>query len=85
MKLVARPNGVTLNNKCIIMVEDYIFRYNSKKEEELKIILLLTMAVWKAKKGIYHIRELKINIIIDFDDFQWQNILREIRLWAETV
>jgi hypothetical protein len=58
--LVARPNGITKNNECIVMVDDYLTKfYRSNSEEELKIKLLATIAVWKAKKGVYIITKMK--------------------------
>lgn len=60
MGLVARPNGVTNNNECVVMVDDYLTKlYKKNIEEELKIKLLSTMAVWKAKKGVYIITKMK--------------------------
>jgi hypothetical protein len=42
------------------MVDDYLTKfYRSNSEEELKIKLLATMAVWKAKKGVYIITKMK--------------------------
>ena len=68
MGLVARPNGITNNNECVVMVDDYLTKfYKSNTEEELKIKLLSTMAVWKAKKGVYIITKMKKNIYIEFD------------------
>ena len=83
MGLVARPDGITKNNECVIMVDDYITKYDS--EENIKIKLLSTMAVWKAKKGIYVIKKMCKNIIIVFDESKWINILNKIKLWAEEV
>jgi len=84
--LVARPNGITKNNECIVMVDDYLTKfYRSNSEEELKIKLLATMAVWKAKKGVYIITKMKKNIYIEFDNSKWEDILCKIKLWAETL
>jgi hypothetical protein len=65
------------------MVDDYLTKfYRSNSEEELQIKLLATMAVWRAKKGIYIIKKMKKNIIIEFDNSKWENILNNIKLWA---
>ena len=86
MGLVARPNGITNNNECVVMVDDYLTKfYKSNTEEELKIKLLSTMAVWKAKKGVYIITKMKKNIYIEFDNSKWEEILCKIKLWGETA
>ena len=84
MGLVARPNGITNNNECVVMVDDYLTTkfYRSNTEEELKIKLLSTMAVWKAKKGVYIIPKMKKIIYIDFDNSKWEEILSKIKLWS---
>lgn len=49
------------------MVDDYLTKfYRNNTEEELKIKLLSTMAVWKAIKGVYIISKMKKNIYITF-------------------
>lgn len=84
MGLVALPNGVTKNNDCIVVVDDYLTKfYRDDQEEEVKIKLLSTMSVWKAKRGIYIITKMKRNICIEFDNSKWEEILRKIKLWAE--
>ena len=86
MGLVARANGITKNNECVVIVDDYLtkfFRINT--EEELRIKLLSTMAVWKAKKGIYIIDKMNKRISIDFDNTKWEDILCKIKLWADTA
>ena len=86
MGLVARPNGITNNNECVVMVDDYLTKfYKSNTEEELKIKLLSTMAVWKAKKGVYIITKMKKNIYIEFDNSKWEEILFKLKLWGESA
>jgi hypothetical protein len=86
MGLVARPNGITKNNECVVMVDDYLTKfYRSNTKEELKIKLLTTMAVWKAKKGVYIIIKMKKNIYIEFDNSKWEEILYKIKLWSESA
>lgn len=86
MGLVARPNGVTKNNECVIMVDDFVsYFYRNITEEEIKIKLLATMAVWNAKKGVCVITKMKKNIYIDFDYYKWEEILCKIKLWGETA
>ena len=85
MGLVARPNGITKNNECVVMVDDYLTKFYRSTEEELKIKLLSTMAVWKAKKGVYIITKMKKNIYIEFDNSKWEEILFKIKLWSETA
>ena len=85
MGLVARPDGITKNNDCVVMVDDYLTKMYKNSEEELKIKLLATMAVWKAKKGIYIIKKLKLNINIEFDNSKWEDMLCKIKLWSKTV
>ena len=86
MGLVARPNGITKNNECVVMVDDYLTKFfRTNTEEELRIKLLATMAVWKAKKGIYIIKKMNKNICIEFDKSKWEEILYKIKLWSENV
>lgn len=84
MGLVARPSGITKNNECAVMVDNFlthsIFRDDS--DEEIEIKLLTTMAVWRAKKGVYVISKMNTIIRIDFDNAKWEDILRKIKLWA---
>ncbi len=72
--LVARPNGVTLNNECVIMVDNYFRFYTSEIKEELELKLLVTMAVWKSKKGIYILSKMKEVIHLEFDDIKWEGV-----------
>ena len=86
MGLVARPNGITKNNECVVMVDNYLTKFfRTNNEEELRIKLLATMAVWKAKKGVYIIKKMNKNIYIEFDNSKWEEILCEIKLWSETA
>jgi hypothetical protein len=86
MALLARPSGVTKNNECIIMVDTFNDNYTSNTEEELKIKLLSTMAVWKTKKGVYIIEKMNDKkISINFDNAKWEDILCKIKLWSEKV
>ena len=85
MGLVARPDGITVNNECVIMSDNYITRFYRNTEEEIKIKLLATMAVWKAKRGLYYIKKIDKKIYINFDDIEWEDILNKIKIWAETV
>lgn len=86
MGLVARPNGITQNNECVVMVDDYLTKFfRDNTEEELEIKLLSTMAVWKAKKGVYIITKMNKIISIDFDNTKWEDILCKIKLWAKSA
>lgn len=85
MGLIARPTGVTKNNNCIIMVDDYISEFYEQTEEEIKIKLLATMAVWKANKGVYIINKMNQQITVDFDSSKWASILEKIKLWAASI
>ena len=85
MGLVSRPNGITKNNECVVMVDDYLIKFWSDTEEQIKIKLLSAMAVWKAKKGIYIITKMKKKICIDFDNSKWEEILCKIKLWSESA
>lgn len=83
MKLIAWPDGVTKDNECIIIYDTYMDRIYGNQEIELK--LLSTMAVWRAKRGIYYIEKMKKTICIEFDPIKWDTILSEIKLWASTI
>ena len=86
MGLVARPHGITKNNECVVMVDDYLTKfYRDNTEEELEIKLLSTMVVWKAKKGVYIIKKMNKIISIDFDNTKWEDILSKIKLWANSA
>ena len=67
------------------MSDNYITRFYRNTEEEIKIKLLATMAVWKAKRGLYYIKKIDKKIYINFDDIEWEDILNKIKIWAETV
>lgn len=82
MGLVARPDGITENNECVVMVDNYFNYLGPNAEEEIRIKLLATMAVWKAKKGVYIIKKMNKIISIDFDNTKWEDILCKIKLWA---
>tara|TARA_B100001250_G_scaffold370751_1_gene355100 strand:- start:1409 stop:1999 length:591 start_codon:yes stop_codon:yes gene_type:complete len=83
MGLVARPDGITENNECVVMVDNYLNYLGPNAEEEIRIKLLATMAVWKAKKGVYFIKKMNKKISIDFDNTKWEDIFCKIKLWAE--
>jgi hypothetical protein len=86
MGLVARPNGITKNNECVVMVDNYLtYFYRDKTEEEIKVKLLSTMAVWKAKKGVYIITKMNKNIYMTFCNSKWEDVLCKIKLWTETA
>lgn len=86
MGLVAKPNGITQNNECVVLVDDFLFKfYKNDIEEELTLKLIATMAVWKAKKGLYIIKKMKKNIYIEFDNSKWEKILYKIQLWSDTT
>ena len=82
--LIARIDGIT-KDKCIVMVDNYYKRFFPDTEESLKIKLLSSMAVWKAKKGIYYIRKMKKIIKMDFDNERWESILKGIKSWAKEI
>ena len=43
------------------------------------------MVVWKAKKGIYIITKIKLNINIEFDTSNWEDMLCKIKLWSKNI
>lgn len=68
------------------MVDDYLTKFfRTNTEEEIRTKLLATMAVWKAKKGIYIIKNMNKNICIEFDKSKWEEILYKIKLWSKNV
>jgi len=83
MGLIARPAGVTLNNKHVIMIDDYYDFYNRTIEKRLKSMLLATMAVWKAERETIIMKKINKIISIEFNQNEWNNILNKIKLWAE--
>lgn len=86
MGLVARPNGITQNNECVILVDDYLTSFcRNHIEEEIRTKLLSTMAVWKARKGVYIIKKMNKTICVDFDSDKWNGILCKVKKWADTV
>jgi hypothetical protein len=77
MGLLARPDGITQNNECVVMVDDYLTKFfRTNNEEELKIKLLATMAVWRANKGVYFIKKMNKKISIEFDDTNWEKYIK---------
>ena len=86
MGLVARPQGVTMNNSTLVMVDTYIKYMNATTEKELKIKLLATMAVWRAKHGIVIIQNMMNHIIrLDFNEVEWNILLEKIKVWADST
>jgi hypothetical protein len=85
MGLIARPNGVTENNECVIMIDDYLTKVNSNNQKEIRIKMMATMAVYKAKRGIYIINKTGDIIRFDFNDLEWEEILHKIKSWSQTL
>lgn len=79
--IVAKPCGVTKDNETIIMCDDFVRFKSSSTDLECKTKLLATMAVWKAKKGIYYFKQLDENISIEFDEIKWLETVKIIDTW----
>ena len=68
------------------MVDTYIKYMNATTEKELKIKLLATMAVWRAKHGIVIIQNMMNHIIrLDFNEVEWNILLEKIKVWADST
>ena len=84
--LIAKIDGITQHSKTVIMYDNY---WGSKRpmkklpnniEKDVKIKMLGTMAVWKAKKCIYILSKMgNQTITLDFDSEKWQNILSKLQ------
>ena len=84
--LVSIPSGVTENNECIVMVDEYIDKfYRRNIEEEVKVRLLATMAVWKAARGVFIVKKMNKQFYMEFDDSKWEDILHKIQIWSKTA
>lgn len=83
--LLARPSGVTKNNECVVMVDTYLTRCNILDRRDIEVKLLSMMAVWKAKKGVCYITRIAKTVEIDFDETRWNDILAELKEWAEVA
>jgi len=83
--LNARPCGVTALNETIIMVNNIQKKFYSNTQEEIELKLLSTMAVWKAKKGIYIMKHTKNIICLDFDEKKWIEVLKVIKQWSDKL
>lgn len=51
--LVGRITGITKDNTCVIMTDDYLSFFGKHTVMEIEIKLLASMAIYKSKKGIY--------------------------------
>jgi hypothetical protein len=80
--LVARPSGVSLNNETIIMTDDYYKEFTPENEKQIESKLMATMAVWKAKYGIYVLKSGALKKI-EFDYSNWQQIHAKLQKWAQ--
>ena len=83
MGLVARPDGVTMNNETIIMVNNYFNKIDNFTKKILETQLIATMAVWNAKKGIVLLTKNKSSIRLDFDAEKWDTFLNELIIWSD--
>jgi hypothetical protein len=85
MGLVARPHGVTLNNDTIIMVDDFITKFRSDTDNEIRVKIIATMSVWNAKKGIYFIKKMNRILHFNFNVDEWNHILEQVKMWANEI
>jgi hypothetical protein len=83
MGLVARPDGITMNNETIIMVNNYFNTIDNFTKKILETQLIATMAVWNAKKGIVLLTKNKSSIRLDFDAEKWNTFLNELIIWSD--
>tara|TARA_B100000963_G_scaffold354176_1_gene370176 strand:- start:585 stop:1190 length:606 start_codon:yes stop_codon:yes gene_type:complete len=80
--LLSELHGITRDGETVIIWDEY---WNRPKlpygvEDEIKIKMLGTMAVWKAKKCIYILSEMNNQTItLDFDSEKWQDILTKLQ------
>tara|TARA_X000000950_G_C13760900_1_gene596767 strand:- start:310 stop:990 length:681 start_codon:yes stop_codon:yes gene_type:complete len=80
--LVARVNGITRDGETVVILDEYWDRPKLPYgvEDEIKIKMLGTMAVWKAKKCIYILSKMNNQTItLDFDSEKWQDILTKLQ------
>lgn len=84
--LIANIDGITQHNETVIMYDNYWGSKRSMKklpnniEKDVKIKMLGTMAVWKAKKCIYILSKMdNQTITLDFDSDKWENILSKLK------
>lgn len=84
MCLVAPIDGITLD-ATILMVGDY---YNLKVFEDTQLQseakLLASMAVWKAKRGIYYLKNLNRSFTLEFDEVRWAAMKQKFIEWSTT-
>jgi hypothetical protein len=78
--LVSELDGITENGETVIMYDTYLKYKSNGIEDEIKIKMLGTMAVWKAKKCIYILSKMKNKTItLDFDNDKWESILTRLK------
>jgi hypothetical protein len=84
MCLIAPIDGITLD-ATILMVDDY---YKLKVFEDTQVQseakLLASMAVWKAKRGIYYLKNLNRSFTLEFDEVRWAAMKQKFIEWSNT-
>jgi DNA polymerase III epsilon subunit-like protein len=83
MGLVARIDGVTKNGKTILICNNYYHEINENILQQLKILAISSMGVWKAKKCIIKFANIPEPLCVHFDKNEWKYYLRRIYNWSE--
>ncbi len=89
LKIVAFPEALTANNETVVMVDTFATAEHLKRRrqtvDEMEIKLLATMAVCRARKGIYLLMNVKGKIEMEFDEERWMLILDGVKNWAACI
>jgi hypothetical protein len=64
------------------MTDDYYKEFTPENEKQIESKLMATMAVWKAKYGIYVLKSGALKKI-EFDYSNWQQIHAKLQKWAQ--
>lgn len=80
VRIITNPTGITKNKKSIVIVNYQLDKYD---ENEIEIILLVSMAIWNTDNGIYIIKKLDKKIKLVFCEIKWNKYLEEITKWIK--
>jgi tetratricopeptide (TPR) repeat protein len=81
--LNAFVHGVSMKLECVLMTDEHQNKKPSGDDlERIRIRMICTMAVWRAKRGICYLPLINSHIRFQFKEEEWLPILALLRKWA---
>jgi len=80
--LTAPLDGVTLDRKCVVLIDKNYKFANGRVRTELKCVITGVMAVWRARRGIVVLGKTKEVLHFKFEPEFWKDILHKLKSWA---